>query len=347
MGAHSRRCAIGVLKQLLGERQVARVRRPLPPVARVAMNMRPVFGAWGGGNQWLLQLSRYLQFCGYRVQYDLRGAVDGIVMTHSGLTGELSISLDEVKAYKARHPRVRVVHRVNDNDVRKKTTGMDARLARFDAVADHTVFISEWLRDHHADQWFDRAKAHSCILNGADPAIFHPVGGRAWRGDEPLRLVTHHWSDNWMKGFRVYQQIDELIAAGRLPGVELWIIGRWPREITWSAARTLPPATGVALATLLRQCHVYVTASQFEPGGMHFIEGLQCGTPIIFHEDGGGIVELARRYGLGFRGDVIAAIDSIRARYAEFRAKLLAEPPSGDRMCIAYREVIQETLAAD
>ena len=28
----------------------------------------------------------------------------------------------------------------------------------FDAVADHTVFISEWLRDHHASNWFDRTK---------------------------------------------------------------------------------------------------------------------------------------------------------------------------------------------
>jgi glycosyltransferase involved in cell wall biosynthesis len=317
----------------------------VPPVARIAINMRPIFAAWGGGNQWLLQMSRFLQYSGYHVQYDLNGEVDGILMNHGGLTGKLSISLDEVKAYKERHPRVRVVHRINDNDVRKKTTEMDARLARFDAVADHTVFISEWLRDHHASNWFDRKKTHSCILNGADPAVFHPVGSRAWDRREPLRLVTHHWSDNWMKGFGVYREIDELIAAGRLPGVELWIIGRWPKEITWKAARTFPPASGAGLAELLRQCHIYVTASQWEPGGMHFIEGLQCGTPIIYHEDGGGIPELARGYGIGFRDDVAGAIAAIRDQYAGYRAKVLAAPPSGDRMCIAFREVIQQTLA--
>lgn len=307
--------------------------------------MRPIFGAWGGGNQWLLQLSRYLQFCGYHVQYDLSGEVDGILMNHGGLTGKLSISLAEVKACKQRNPRVRVLHRINDNDVRKKTSEMDARLARFDAVANHTVFISEWLRDHHAANWFDRAKPHSCILNGADPAVFHPVGNRAWNPGEPLRLVTHHWSDNWMKGFRVYQEIDELIAAGKLPGIELWIVGRWPKELTWKTARTFPPASGAELAALLRQAHVYVTASLFEPGGMHFIEGLQCGMPIIYHEDGGGIVELARPYGLGFRDDVAGAIGAIRSRYGEFRAKVLAAPPSGDCMCIAFRELIQQTLA--
>jgi glycosyltransferase involved in cell wall biosynthesis len=235
---------------------------------------------------------------------------------------------------------------VNDNDVRKKTDQMDARLARFDAVADHTVFISEWLRDHHASKWFDRAKPHTCILNGADPAVFHPVGSRDWRDGKPLRFVTHHWSDNWMKGFAAYREIDELIERGELPGIELWIIGRWPAEITWKRARTFPPASGAALGDLLRQCHVYVTASQFEPGGMHFIEGLQCGLPLIFHEDGGGIVELARRYGLSFREDVGAAVRGIRDRYAELRRTVLGEPPSGDGMCIAYRRVIQQMLGA-
>ena len=81
-----------LLRQSLGQRRLARVRPPVPPVARIAFNMRPIFAAWGGGNQWLLQMSRYLQYCGYHVQYDLRGEVDGIFMNHGGLTGKLSIS---------------------------------------------------------------------------------------------------------------------------------------------------------------------------------------------------------------------------------------------------------------
>jgi len=128
-------------------------------------------------------------------------------------------------------------------------------------------------------------------------------------------------------------------------GIELWIIGRWPKEITWKSAKTFPPANGAELGALLRQCHAYVTASQFEPGGMHFIEGLQCGLSMIYHEDGGGIVELARRYGIGFREDVTGAVNAIRDRYSEFREKVLAAPPSGDHMCIAFREALQQSLA--
>jgi glycosyltransferase involved in cell wall biosynthesis len=333
------------LNDFLGARRIARVRPPVQPVARIAVNMRPMFRAWGGGNQWLLQMVRYLNYCGYEVCYDLSGDVDAIIINHGGLTGKLSFGVEEIAAYKKRHPRVRVLHRINDNDVRKKTDEMDQRLARFDAVADFTVFISEWLRDHHAAKWFDRAKPHCAILNGADPSVFHPVGSPTWKEGQPLRFVTHHWSDNWMKGFPQYRELDERIAAGEFPQTELWIIGRWPAEIQWKTARTFPPAHGSGLAELLRQCHVYITASLHEPGGMHFIEGLQCGLPLIYHLDGGGIVELAQPYGMGFREDLPTAVREIRARYAEFRGKVLAEPPSGDRMTIAFRQIIQRLLA--
>ncbi len=331
--------------EYLGRRRLARARAPVPRVARIAVNMRPVFGAWGGGNQWLLQIVRYLNYCGYEVRYDLAAPVDGILINHSGLTGKLSFGVDEISDYKKKHRRVRVLHRINDNDVRKQTDSMDALLAQFNEVADYTVFISEWLRDYHASKWFDRAKPHTCILNGADPSVFHPVGGRLWREGEPFRFVTHHWSDNPMKGFPHYEEVDRRIAAGELPGFELWIIGRWPKEIAWRSARTFLPAHGAGLANLLRECHAYLTASLHEPGGMHFIEGVQCGQPLLFHLDGGGIPELGKHYGVGFRESVAAGALELRQRYREFRERVLAGQPSGDRMCIAYREIVQRLLA--
>ena len=61
----------------------------------------------------------------------------------------------------------------------------------------------------------------------------------------PLRLVTHHWSDNMSKGFELYSQIDEAIASGALSEAELWVIGRWPQKIR-GKARTFPPCVGEA-----------------------------------------------------------------------------------------------------
>ncbi len=310
------------------------------------MNLRPVYASWGGGNQWLTQTVRYLRATGYSVRFDLRAEVDAVLLTHFGLTGKTSFSLPELRAYLAARPHVRVVHRVNDNDVRKGTGEMDRRLAEYDALAHHTVFISRWLRDHHAARWFDAGRPHSVVINGAEAATFHPIGSTPWQPGEPLRLVTHHWSDNWLKGFKVYAEVDRMIADGELPGVELWVIGRWPAEIRWRAARTFPPANGEALAGLLRQCHAYLTASLWEPGGMHFIEGAQCGLPVLFHEDGGGICEVAERFGICFRDDVGGAIGALRERYPELRRAVLADAPSGDEMGLRYRKIVQGVLAA-
>jgi glycosyltransferase involved in cell wall biosynthesis len=333
------------IRQLIGQSRLRRVRPPVPPVARIAVTTRPVFGPWGGGNQWLLQFARYMGYCGYEVGSDLSHDTDCIVIQHNGLTGKMSFGLDEIVAFKKAKPDVRVVHRINDNDVRKGTAEMDALMARYNALADFTVFISEWLRDHHAGKWFDVSRPHACILNGADPSVFHPVGSKTWKTGVPFRFVTHHWADNRMKGFDEYAQLDQLIANGTLPNVELWIIGRWPADIQWRAARTFAPCAGPELASLLRECHGYITASRWEPGGMHFIEGLQCGLPLLFHEDGGGIVELGRKYGAGFRDNLAEHVHAFIDTYTQHRNAVLSKPPSGDGMCLSYREIIQRVLA--
>ena len=70
----------------------------------------------------------------------------------------------------------------------------------------------------------------------------------------------YNGSWTWIKGFGVYREVDEMIASGRLPQTELWVIGRWPKEIQWKSAHTEPPCSGPALGSLLRNCHVYLTA---------------------------------------------------------------------------------------
>jgi glycosyltransferase involved in cell wall biosynthesis len=313
----------------------------LPPVSRIAFNMRPVVEPWGGGNWWLSQMVRQLEGAGHDVRFDLRRKPDSVVLVDPRVGGNVRFGADDIARHRERRPGVRCLHRINECDLRKGTNEIDELLARANPVADHTVFISGWLRDYHAERWFDVSRPHSVILNGADSGVFNPNGGTELEPAGTMRLVTHHWSANPMKGYDVYEQVDRLIADGRLTGVELWVIGRWPESYEWRAARTFPPQTGRALADLLRQCHVYLTASRWEPGGMHHVEGAQCGLPVLYHEDGGGIVELASRYGIGFRDDVSGAIEEMRGRYPELRRRVLEQPPSGAAMCSAYEQVLE------
>lgn len=313
-------------------------------VPTVAINLVPRKNSWGGANQWTAQVSRYFQQQGWKVRYDLKKPVDAILMTHTGLSAGTSFDADDVARFKEKYPKVRCLHRINDNNIRKGTSKMDLLLEQSSRVADHTVFVSAWLRDHHAERWFDRARPHSVITPGADPRVFFPFSEQECSLKKPLRLVTHHWSDHWNKGFDIYQKLDELIASKKQGVFELWVIGRWPTEIEWKTARTFSPTAGAPLGRLLRQCHGYITASRYEPGAMHVAEGLQSGLPILYHRDSGGTVEQGRRYGLEIQNDLEVTLDLFKEQYAALRTKLLADPPSGDKMAKKYFELVQKLL---
>ena len=322
-------------------------RRPEPaaPIGRVALNMRPARAAWGGGSQWVAQIVRYLEERRYAVGFDLREDVDCIILVDPRPGPLVTFGPDDIARHRARRTATFCLHRVNENDARKGTDTMDRLLAEANGVADETVFVSRWLRDYHTKRWFDTRRPHAVIGNAADPRTFHPLGGARFTGGEPFRLVTHHWSDNWRKGFKVYQEVDTLISHGKLADAELWVIGRWPRELRWKAARTFAPTHGETLAGLLRQCHAYVTASLWEPGGMHVAEGAQCGLPFLYHEDGGGTQEVVEPFGVAFRDDVGEAVRTVRKRYEELRRAALECAPSGDAMCEAYAQRIQRGIA--
>ncbi len=235
------------------------------PIAIVAMNFLPTRSSFGGGNQWAQQMVHALAAHGYAVRFDLRGRVDCILaMDHPTAKARYTFGIDDIREYKKRNPKTPCIFRVNDGDKTRGTNVFDRMFESDNQWVDFTIFISGWIRDYHAERWFDLQKPNAVVYNGADPAIFHPFGGSTYTASEPLRLVTHHWSDNWNKGFETYRDIDRLIDDNQLPGTELWIIGRWPKEIVWRSAKTISSAHG-ALANLLRQGDVYVTASKFGP----------------------------------------------------------------------------------
>lgn len=314
-------------------------------IGRVAFNMRPVRGPWGGASVFTRQLESSLFRCGFDVRYDLKKQADLLFVIDPRIEEPLrTFGVDDIIAYKREHPACKVLHRVNECDQRKGTDFMDRRLQEINETADVTVFISAWLRDYFVARWFDPARPHAVIYNGADPAFFHPVGNRPYDGKGPMRIVTHHWSDNPMKGFATYKALDDLIADSELEGFELWVIGRWPAGMTWRAAKTFAPVHDRALAGLLRQCHLYITASLWEPCGAHHVEGAQCGLPLLYHADGGGIVEAGKKYGLEFRDNLKEVVLQARQDYTPLRERLLRDAPNGEMMCLEYIRVIHRAL---
>lgn len=313
---------------------------------RIAFNTRLLEAAWGGANQFLRQLAPYLAARGVEVVYDLDPWVTHIFILDPRPIETSTFTLSDIARFKKQFPETVIINRVNncnkkytESDTGPGYEDMDRIMMEASALATRNVFISDWLKDYFVREGYKDYAECSVIRNAADPDTFF-MGESTWDGERPLRCVTHHWSNSWMKGFRVYEEVDRLIADGELPGFELTVIGRWPEEIQWRAAKTVPPCEGRELANQLREHDLYLTASLWEPGGMHFIEGMQCGLPVVYHEDGGGIPEIASQAGVGFRDDVKGALLEARERYWELREKALKEKPSGQELCRQFGELI-------
>ncbi len=313
----------------------------------LAVSMVPTRSSWGGSSPFVSQLSNFLWRRGWRVVFHLQEKPDIILVIDPRTDNPAKrFGLQELTSFRQKHPEVPIVLRVNDCDQRKGTQDIDELLRLTNQLSDYTIFISEWLRDYFVAQWFDLSLPHSVIYNGADSSIYHPFGTRLPGPNEPIRIVTHHWSNNLLKGFDKYQELDEWIASGGLPRCKFRIMGRWPSDITWKAAETISPLTGHPLGRRLRECHLYLTASRWEPGGMHHVEGAQCGLPLVYHEDGGGIVEAGKKYGVSFRANLREAILEAMERLPELRSQVLCYPPSGDRMVLDYATILQKLVVA-
>lgn len=198
----------------------------------------------------------------------------------------MGISIREIADYKQRNPNVRIVHRVNECDARKGLVNdVDPILRYTSQFSDCSIFISQWLLDYHARMgWFcDRRHV---ILNGSD--LFKDFDCERSESSK-IRLVTHHWSNNEMKGFDVYEEIDRWI-KGR-EDVTFKYIGR--DRGTFKNTEVVGPCWGKELAQALRDNDVYVSASRWDPGPNHIAESIAACLPTYVHPQGGGAVEMA------------------------------------------------------
>jgi hypothetical protein len=314
---------------------------------KIAIGARLQQGPWGGGNQFASSLSAHLTRQGHEVGSALdRVDLDLIMLTEPRRSSASSAFNDaDIWSYLRRvNQRALVVHRINECDERKNTVWVNRRLAVANRCADSTVFISCWLRDLFRAHGYQLAET-SVILNGADRATFHPTGS-VWDGAGKLKIVTHHWSNNWNKGFDVYCQLDELLGKPEFGDRFMFTyIGRVPSDLTFRHARIEPPLSGRQLGEALGQHHVYLTASLNEPAGMHHIEGALCGLPVLYRPSG-ALPEYCDGFGLPFDSSTLEArLLEVHRRYAELQSRMAAYPNDADRMCEAYEQRLTEMLA--
>lgn len=315
---------------------------------KISIGMRLRNGPWGGGNQFGNALADYLKRAGHEVIFDLHDSDIDVILL-AVVVPDLDIYAygdAEIFHYLRRvNPEAIVVHRVNECDERKGTHTINRMLRRAMLCADHVVFVSSWLRSLHLAQGMHPI-SDSVILNGSDRSIFHSSGYHPWDRRGPLRIVTHHWGAGWLKGFDIYQRLDEMLAqVAWQDRIQFTYVGNLPQGFRFRHATHKPPLHGVALADELRSHHVYLTASQFEPGGNHQNEGANCGLPLLYRQHA-SMPEYCDGFGIGFTSEsFVSTLGEMTETYEQWLPVIHDFPYSAEKTARQYLDLFQYLLA--
>ncbi len=312
---------------------------------KISFNVRPKAGPWGGGNLFIENLKDFLESNGHQVVFNLFDSdIDIILVVDPRLLSEsVLFTMKEIEFYKKYiNNNCKVVHRINECDERKNTTGLNEYYLKANLVADYTVFVSEWIRNLYINFGFSREN-YSVIMSGSNNLIFNNMYRAKWRKDEPLRIVTHHWGDNLNKGFDIYEYLDEQIYKHYQDKLIFTYIGNVNKNIIFKNTNVIEPKAGNELSRLIKENHIYLTASINEPSGNHHIEAAQCGLPILYRNSG-GVPEFTKGFGISFDGieDFIESLDEIKSKYNYFFDKLSTYPYNSNLMCKDYLDLFFE-----
>ena len=296
---------------------------------------------WGGGGHMIVALYDYLIKKGYNIVFELEDNIDIILIfdprPHLPGTGFQSIL-----EYKSSNPGCKVVQRINDTDIARPndTPWRDEMFKHVNSHVDYTIFISSWVKEYFEKQGIKSNSQNSkVIINGCNSNWFYPAEKKKLNMKN-IKFITHHWSDNPMKGLDVYKFMD--IISSQNDNIEFTYLGRYSKGYTPTNTNIVPPAYGKDIGKILRDHDIYITGARYEACGSHHIEAALCGLPVIFHSQGGAVPEVCKNHGKGFSDDteLIQAINDTIRDFNILRDKIDYNFLSMDRCCRDYEKCL-------
>tara|TARA_A100001015_G_scaffold207493_1_gene232040 strand:- start:2134 stop:3162 length:1029 start_codon:yes stop_codon:yes gene_type:complete len=309
---------------------------------KIALGSKIQKGPWGGGNQFLNNFKNYFEKKGHSIYFDLKNKDLDIILLTDPRPKSSSASFNhfDIEKYLKYNCKALVVYRFNECDERKNTTGINKSLIFANDFADYSVFISTWLRDLYCNLKIFNNNNSTVILNGADNKVFFKSLKK--NKSKKISLITHHWSSHINKGFDCYKEIDNLFNDKEFKdNFDFTFVGNLPRNFKFKYTNYIEPKSGMDLSNILREHHVYITASKNEPGGNHQNEGLNCGLPVLYMNSG-CMPEYCQGFGISFnKTNLKEKIYEIKNRYYEFRNKVKDYKINATNMCKNYEFLFQ------
>jgi glycosyltransferase involved in cell wall biosynthesis len=294
-------------------------------------------GPWGGGNQFLRALSKYLVRNGHEVIEHPDSTAHVVLLNSHNRGPNLLLNFNQIAQLRSMgkitwwgklvpkllwltfHRKGQpILHRLDGvaELIRGYHTKADDLQISVNSLCDYTIFQSVYSQVSFANYGINPSNV-KVVYNGVDGEIFFPPETKKGIG-QTIHLIAVSWSPNLRKGFT------SLAAISCLPKVELKFIGQWPKEVNPQNTILLGKKTSSEIAEILRQSDVFIHAAENEPCSNAILEALACGLPIIYR-DSGGNSELAKEYGIPLSNELENNLSELMVHYYDFRKKLLEE----------------------
>jgi hypothetical protein len=313
---------------------------------KISIGSKVIEGPFGGGNEFIKNLINFFLERGHTVVDSLEDEdIDIILLTNPLINSETSTfnNFDIDYYVKFKNPNAIVFQRINECDERKGTKNLNAKLSKLNKNVDINIYVSDWIKEIFNEHEMS-SKISYVIKGGPNQEIYNSLNRSLWTENKKLKLVTHHWSSNIMKGFYEYKFIDTLLETKNKFNFEFTIIGNIPTNLVFNNTNILKPMTGSKLANELKQHHIYVTASQNEPSGNHHMEGALCGLPILFI-DSGALPEYCNEYGVEFNlKNFTDKLIEIQDSYEVLTKKLKTYPYTFRNAAVMYEEIFKNCI---
>jgi len=209
-----------------------------------------------GGMNFSYELISFLKDKGIQIVHSLNDD-DIDIIFHINITYCSCYSYYAAFLYKLAHPKTIIIHRVNDSGLQRKNKTMTKRMNKCSYYSDQIIYISDWLQSIMY-QRLDESRPFTIIRNGGNSNIFNNVNRLKWDNNSKLKIVTHHYSSNYLKGHEYYQILDKYLNnKSNNDRFEFTYIGNYPKDLNYRNTTIIPVLQGKSLANQLSKHDIY------------------------------------------------------------------------------------------
>ena len=300
---------------------------------KIYVNRQPVSGPWGGGNKTLAALVEALRE-DHEVTFSLDNDVD-IIYCQDPKPGPDGLWYQDFLNHKVKYGS-KIIQRVGDVGTHRgpQITNLVKDTTNY---SDVVIFPSDW-----AKRAIEFNKTNYFVIHNApnDEFYNHRNTSLKTKVSDKIKIVTHHWSTNDMKGFEIYESLGKYAKQNK--HIEFCYIGRYSDRFGCDGITVESPKDVTELSKVLPLYDVYLTASKLEAGANHVLEGMACGLPTLYRSGGGSIDEYCCQYGLQYKSfeELVRVIEHMKNMYAPYKSQVMSYKNKISDVITTYAKII-------